>query len=388
VTTRTGPLVGYRVIEIAGIGPGPFAAMLLADMGAEVIRVERAQAVPRGVKPGPGSDISNRGRRSIGVDLKHADGVATLLDLVGTADALIEGFRPGVMERLGVGPDECLARNRRLVYGRMTGWGQDGPWARTAGHDINYISLAGALAHMRRAGQAPVPPLNLVGDFGGGGMFLAFGVVCGLLEARRSGQGQVVDAAMIDGTAVLMTMFWSMRGTPLFDDRAPGHNVLDTGAPYYDVYECADGTFVSVGAIEPQFYAELLERTGLGDDPAFAAQNDKSAWPQLKEKVAALFRSRTRAEWCDLLDATDACFAPVLTMTEAAEHPHNVARATFVEHAGRCQPAPAPRFSRTPASIDAPPPHAGQHTREILADWGLDPARIDELLAAGAVVQA
>jgi alpha-methylacyl-CoA racemase len=357
-------------------------------MGAEVIRVERAQAVRVGAPPGTATDMSARGRRSIGIDLKNPDGVATLLDLVGSADALIEGFRPGVMERLGVGPDECLARNPRLIYGRMTGWGQDGPYAQAAGHDINYISLAGSLAHMRRAGQRPVPPLNLVGDFGGGGMFLAFGVVCGLLEAQRSGQGQVVDAAMVDGTAVLMTMFWSLRGTWFFDETSPGHNVLDSGAPFYDVYECADGAYVSIGSLEPQFYAELLERTGLGDDPAFAAQNDQGAWPGLKEKVAALFRSRTRAEWCELLEMTDVCFAPVLTLSEAGEHPHNVARGTFVEYAGRMQPAPAPRFSRTAAVIDAPPAHPGEHTRAILGDWGFDGARVDDLVDAGAVVQA
>lgn len=386
--TRTGPLAGYKVIEIAGIGPGPFAAMLLADMGAEVVRVERAQAVPAVAPAGPGGDISARGRRSIGIDLKSPDGVAALLDLVESADALTEGFRPGVMERLGVGPDECLARNPKLVYGRMTGWGQDGPYAQAAGHDINYISLAGALAHMRREGQAPVPPLNLVGDFGGGGMFLAFGVVCGILEAQRSGQGQVVDTAMVDGTAALMTMFWSFRGSSFFDDEAPGTNVLDTGAPYYDVYECSDGLYVSIGSIEPQFYAELLERTGLGADPAFAAQNDRAGWPELKQKVRDLFVTRTRDEWCELLEMTDVCFAPVLSMGDAAAHPHNQARGTFVEHAGRLQPAPAPRFSRTTAQIDAPPPHPGQDTRAVLADWGFAAERIDQLVASGAVVQA
>jgi alpha-methylacyl-CoA racemase len=386
--TRTGPLVGYRVIEIAGIGPGPFAAMMLSDMGAEVIRVDRAQAVQQAGGP-PNVDLLCRGRQSIGLDLKHPDGVGALLELVGSADALIEGFRPGVMERLGVGPKQCLARNPKLVYGRMTGWGQDGPYASSAGHDINYISLAGALAHMRRAGQAPVPPLNLVGDFGGGGMFLAFGVVCALLEAQRSGSGQVVDAAMVDGAAVLMTMFWSFRGTALHDEHAPGTNMLDTGAHYYDVYECADGDYISIGSIEPQFYAELLERTGLGADPAFAAQNDRTAWPDLKRKTAELFRTRTRAEWCELMEMTDVCFAPVLTMSEAADHPHNVARATFTAAAdGRLQPAPAPRFSRTSADIDGPPARAGEHTREILESWGVAPTRIDELLASGAAVQA
>lgn len=384
---RTGPLTGYKVIEIAGIGPGPFAAMMLADMGAEVIRVERAQAVPATAPAGPNPDVTARGRRSIGIDLKHPDGVATLLDLVESADALTEGFRPGVMERLGVGPDECLARNPRLVYGRMTGWGQEGPYAQAAGHDINYISLAGALAHIRRAGEAPVPPLNLVGDFGGGGMFLAFGVVCGILEAQRSGKGQVIDTAMVDGTATLMTMFWAFRGSSFFDETKPGTNTLDTGAPFYDAYECSDGEYVSIGSIEPQFYAELLERTGLGADPAFAAQNDREGWPALKEKVRALFRTKTRAEWCELLEMTDVCFAPVLSMSDAAAHPHNQARQTFVEHAGRLQPAPAPRFSRTTAVIDAPPPHPGQDTRAVLADWGVAAERIDALFAAGAVAQ-
>jgi len=381
-----GPLAGLRIIEIAGIGPGPFAAMLLADMGAEVIRVERAQAVrpdafPRG-------DLLARGRRSIAIDLKHRDGAATLLDLVVAADGLIEGFRPGVMERLGVGPDECLARNPKLAYARMTGWGQEGPLAHAAGHDINYIALAGALAQFRRAGQAPVPPLNLVGDFGGGGMLCAFGLVCAILEAQRSGRGQVVDAAMVDGTALLMTMFWSLRGTSFYDDTAPGTNVLDTGAPYYDVYECADGDYVSIGPIEPQFYADLLARTGLGNDPAFAAQNDKAGWPGLKRKVAALFRTRARAEWCELLEGTDACFAPVLTMAEAAAHPHNVARATFVDVAGRTQPAPAPRFSRTAPEVGAAPANPGEHSEAILADWGVPAERVAGLVASGAVVQA
>ena len=280
----SGPLDGHRIIEIAGIGPGPFAAMLLADMGAEVIRVERAGAV-RGPAPDAAHpDISRRGRRNIAIDLKHPDGVATLLDLVERADALIEGFRPGVMERLGVGPDVCLERNPKLVYGRMTGWGQDGPYAQSAGHDINYISLAGALAHFGRAGGPPVPPMNMVGDFGGGGMFLAFGVVCALLEATRSGQGQVVDTAMVDGTATLMSMFWTMSQTGLHDETRRGVNLLDTGAHFYDTYECSDGEYVSIGSIEPQFYAELMRLTGLTDDPDFAEQMDRSQWPTLKER--------------------------------------------------------------------------------------------------------
>ncbi len=381
----SGPLTGYKVIEIAGIGPGPFAAMLLADMGAEVIRVERAQNV-RGPAPDqPHPDVSLRGRRNIALDLKHPDGSATLLDLVERADALIEGFRPGVMERLGVGPDQCLARNPKLVFGRMTGWGQDGPYGMAAGHDINYISLAGALAHFGRHGEAPVPPLNMVGDFGGGGMFLAYGVVCALLEAQRSGQGQVVDTAMVDGTAVLMTMFWSMKASGVFDENARGTNLLDTGAPFYDVYLCADGTYISVGSIEPQFYAELLRLTGLTDDPEFARQMDKALWPHLKTRLRHVFATKTRDEWCALMEHTDVCFAPVLTMSEAAEHPHNAARNTFVERNGTVQPAPAPRFSRTQAEIGAAPAHPGQHSREVLVDWGLPTARIDEVLGNGAV---
>jgi alpha-methylacyl-CoA racemase len=386
--SSAGPLAGQRIIEIAGIGPGPFAAMLLADMGAEVIRVERAAAARGRAPAAPHVDVTLRGRRNLAVDLKHPDGVGVLLELVERADALIEGFRPGVMERLGAGPDDCLARNPRLVYGRMTGWGQDGPWAGAAGHDINYISLAGALAHFRRAGQPPTPPLNLVGDYGGGAMFLALGVVCGLLEAQRSGQGQVIDAAMVDGAALLMTMFWTLRDVGVFDEHHPGTNMLDSGAPWYDAYECADGTFVSIGSLEPQFYAELLQRLGLDGNESFAVQMDRATWPQLKLRMAELFKSKTRDEWCALLDTTDVCFAPVLTMSEAAVHPHNVARATFVEVDGRLQPAPAPRFSRTPTAIGSPPAHPGQHSREILVDWGLDGARIDALVEAGAVVDS
>lgn len=383
-----GPLTGYRIIEIAGIGPGPFAAMLLADMGAEVIRVERAQSV-RGPAPDtPHFDVMLRGRRNIAIDLKHPDGVATLLDLVERADALIEGFRPGVMERLGVGPDVCLARNPKLVFGRMTGWGQEGMYAQAAGHDINYISLAGALAHFGRAGEAPVPPLNMVGDFGGGGMFLAYGVVCALLEAQRSGQGQVVDTAMVDGAAVLMSMFWAFKSAGIFDENRRGTNLLDTGAHFYDVFECADGRYVSLGSIEPQFYAELLRLTGLTGDPEFTKQMDQSQWPHLKQRLREVFLQKTRAEWCEIMEATDVCFAPVLTMSEAAAHPHNVERRTFVEVAGVTQPAPAPRFSRTTPEIVSAPAHAGQHSREVLTDWGVPAERIEELLGSKAVVDA
>ena len=379
-----GPLAGYRIIEIAGIGPGPFAAMLLADMGAEVIRVERAQSV-RGPAPAtPAGDVSLRGRRNIAIDLKHPDGAATLLDLVAHADGIIEGFRPGVMERLGVGPEQCLARNPKLIFGRMTGWGQEGPYAQAAGHDINYIALAGALAHIGRAGEAPVPPLNLVGDFGGGGMFLAFGVVCGLLEAQRSGKGQVVDAAMVDGAATLMTMFWSMRNA-VWDETQRGVNLLDTGAHFYDVYECADGEYISLGSIEPQFYAELLAHTGLAGDPEFARQHDRDNWPKLKVRLAEVFRTRTQAEWCAEMEHTDVCFAPVLRMADAARHPHNVHRQMIVKHGGVDQPAPAPRFSRTAPEIGSLPAHPGQHTQAILADWGVAAGRIEALVASGAV---
>jgi alpha-methylacyl-CoA racemase len=383
-----GPLTGYRIIEIAGIGPGPFAAMMLADMGAEVIRVERAQSV-RGPAPDtPHYDVMLRGRRNIAVDLKHPDGVATLLDLVERADALIEGFRPGVMERLGVGPEVCLARNPKLVFGRMTGWGQEGMYAQAAGHDINYIALAGALAHFGRRDEAPVPPLNMVGDFGGGGMFLAYGVVCALLEAQRSGTGQVVDTAMVDGAAVLMSMFWAFKSIGMFDENARGTNLLDPGAHFYDVFRCADGQYVSIGSIEPQFYAELMRLTGLDADPEFAKQMDKASWPHLKQRLGDVFATKTRAEWCAIMEATDVCFAPVLTMSEAAEHPHNVERGTFIEVGGMRQPAPAPRFSRTVPAVERPPAHAGQHTREVLADWGIAADRVDALVASGAVADA
>ena len=384
----SGPLSGRRIIEIAGIGPGPFAAMMLSDMGAEVIRVERTQAV-RGPAPDTAHwDVLLRGRRNIAIDLKSPDGIATLLELVKGADALIEGFRPGVMERLGVGPEDCARVNPKLVYGRMTGWGQDGPYGPRAGHDINYIALAGALAHFSRAGEAPVPPLNMVGDFGGGGMYLAFGVVCALLEAERSGKGQVVDAAMVDGAASLMSMFWGFKNIGLFNENAPGTNLLDTGAHFYDVFECKDGKFVSIGSIEPQFYALLLEKTELQNDERFTKQMDQSQWPALKETLRAVFATKTQAEWCQIMEGTDVCFAPVLTMSQAAAHPHNVERKTFIEIDGVTQPAPAPRFSRSTTQVSTPPAHPGQHTREILADWGIPQDRIEQLIASGAVADA
>ena len=379
----SGPLTGLKIIEIAGIGPGPFTAMMLADMGADVVRVDRSQSVSGGDPATPPGDISNRGRRSIGVDLKNPDGVEAVLSLVERADGLIEGFRPGVMERLGLGPDEVLARNPKLVYGRMTGWGQDGPYAPTAGHDINYIALAGALDPIGRRGQAPVPPLNLVGDFGGGGMLLAFGMACGMLSAQRTGEGQVVDAAMVDGAAVLTTMFHAFRSMGIWEDER-GTNLLDTGAHFYDVYETSDGKYVSIGSIEPQFYAELLRLTGL-EGEELPWQHDKGQWPTMKERFAEIFKAKTRAEWCDLMEGTDVCFAPVLSLGEAPQHPHNVQRGTFLELDGVVQPAPAPRFSATPASVQRPPAHAGQHTDEVLSEWGLDNDRIATLRAAGAI---
>ena len=378
-----GPLTGIRVIEIAGIGPGPFCAMMLADMGAEVVRVDRAATVRGGDPDRPPLDLLNRGRRSIGVDLKSPAGVETVLALTDGADALLEGFRPGVAERLGIGPDDCLARNPRLVYGRMTGWGQEGPYASAAGHDLNYIALAGALHGIGRQGEAPVPPLNLVGDFGGGGMYLAFGMVCALVEAGNSGQGQVVDAAMVDGAASLMTAFFGMAHSGFWNDER-GTNMLDTGAHFYNVYETADGRYISLGPIEPQFYAEMRERLGL-HGPEWDHPTDRSRWPELKAELAAVVAQRTRDEWCELLEGTDTCFAPVLSLAEAPEHAHNRERGTFAEVAGVVQPGPAPRFSRTPGAIRRPPPHAGQHSDEILGELGLDAGAIASLRASGAV---
>jgi alpha-methylacyl-CoA racemase len=381
-----GPLAGIRVIELAGIGPGPFAGMMLADMGADVLRVDRTGAVREGATP-PVGDVLGRGRRSVAVDLKADEGREAVLRLVASADALIEGFRPGVTERLGLGPDDCWARNPKLVYGRMTGWGQEGPYARTAGHDINYIALSGALSLFGRAGEKPLPPVNMIGDFGGGGMLLAFGLVAALLEASRSGRGQVVDAAMVDGAALLSSMMWGFRADGHWGER--GTNLLDTGAWYYEVYETSDGGFVSFGSLEPQFYAEMLRITGLADDVdgrgPVPSPADKATWPAMKERMAAVIRTRTRDEWCALLEGTDACFAPVLTLDEVASYPHLAERNTFIEVAGVTQPAPAPRFSRTPAMVSGPPTHPGQHTDEALADWGFAKDEIAELRERGAV---
>jgi alpha-methylacyl-CoA racemase len=378
-----GPLAGLKVIEMAGIGPGPFCAMMLADLGAEVIRVDRLQSARGGDPARPPLDFLGRGRRSLAVDLKHPEGIQTVLRLVEHADVLLEGFRPGVMERLGLGPDVCLERNPKLVYGRMTGWGQEGPMANAAGHDINYIALAGSLDPLGRAGGPPTPPINLVGDFGGGGMLMAYGLLAALFERSRSGRGQVIDAAMVDGAAVLMTMMHNFRSIGMWRDER-GTNLLDTGAHFYDVYETQDGKYVSIGSIESQFYAELLERTGL-DKETLPAQMDRAKWPELKQKLAALFRTKTRDEWCALMEGSDVCFAPVLSMAEAPKHPHNAQRGTFVEVAGHVQPGPAPRFSRTPADVPEPPPHPGQHTDAVLQSWGFAPAEIAKLRELRAV---
>jgi alpha-methylacyl-CoA racemase len=378
-----GPLHGIKVVEIAGIGPGPFCGMVLADLGADVVRVDRAANVTGTHQGMPSSDLLNRGRRSIGVDLKKPEGVQVVLDLVERSDVLIEGFRAGVAERLGIGPDACRARNPRLVYGRMTGWGQDGPYATVAGHDINYIALAGALDPLGRQGQPPTPPVNLLGDFGGGGMLLAVGVLAAVVEAQSSGRGQVVDAAMVDGSALLTTMIHSFRAMGMWQDER-GTNMLDTGAHFYDVYETADGRWLSVGAIEPQFYDALLRGLGLeGEDLPW--QHDRGQWPALKERFAAVFRTKTLDEWMAIFEGTDACVAPVLTIPEAVAHPHNAARGTFVEVAGVPQPAPAPRFDRTPPQVPEPPPHAGHHTDEILRELGIDADRVAKLREVGAV---
>ena len=378
-----GPLRGLRIIELAGIGPCPMCAMLLAELGADVVRVDRPTDSGLGIDMAPEHDLLNRSRPSVAIDLKHPAGTATALRLVERADALIEGFRPGVTERLGLGPEDCAARNPRLVYGRVTGWGQEGPLARAAGHDLNYIALTGALDAIGRRGGPPTPPLNLVADYGGGALYLALGVVAALLEARESGKGQTVDAAMIDGAASLMTSAYALRAAGITDGPR-GENVLDGGAHYYDVYETSDGRYVSIAPVEPKFYAELLDRVGLdaGDAPH---STDRADWPQSKARLAALFRSRTRDEWRDILEGTDACFAPVLGMDEAHRHPHNAARGTFVERDGIVQPNAAPRFSRTPEEIRCSPPAPGSATRTVLADWGFAPAEIDELAAAGVI---
>jgi alpha-methylacyl-CoA racemase len=376
-----GPLQGIRVLEFEAIGPGPFAGMLLADMGADVILVDRPAAADLGLKRERWMDVMMRGKRSVTLDLKSKDGAAAALELAARAEALVEGFRPGVMERLGLGPDTVLARNPKLVYGRMTGWGQNGPLAPRAGHDINYIALAGVLHAFGRRGEAPVPPLNLVGDFGGGGMLLGFGIACALVEAQRSGRGQVVDAAMVEGASLLGAMFSGFLAARQWQEER-GTNILDTGAPWYDVYQTRDGKFVSIGAIEAKFYQELLERLGLANEP-LPGQYDRTGWPQLRARFVQRFRSRTREEWCKAFEGSDACFAPVLGFSEARQHPHNVARKAFVTVAGVEQPAPAPRFSRTPAAVRHAPPERGEGGRQALADWGFGETEIARLNSLG-----
>lgn len=382
MSSRQGPLAGIRIIELAGLGPAPFGAMLLGDMGAEVIRIDRTGGgVGIGVKPE--FDVLARNRKSVRLDIKHPEGKEALFRMLEQADGMIEGFRPGVLERLGLGPDELLKRNPRLVIGRMTGWGQDGPLAQTAGHDINYVALAGALYSIGSKGGPPVPPLNLVGDFGGGGLMLAFGLVCALLEARGSGKGQVVDAAMVDGAALLTAGIHGMLAQGMFQEKR-GETILNGGAPFYAVYECADGEYVTIGSLEPQFFAELAKRLEIDLD-AFGNRNDPRKWPDQRAMLEAIFKSRSRQEWTELLQDTDVCFAPVLRMTEAPSHPHNKARGVFVDVDGFTQPAPAPRFSRTPAGDCTPSSVPGVHTDDVLLGYGFSTEDVQRLHAAGVI---
>lgn len=378
-----GPLAGYKIVEMGGIGPGPMCAMLLADLGADIIRIDRLVDAGLGSQPSSRNSLMMRSRRSVAVDTKTDDGREVVLKLIEQADGLIEGFRPGVMERMGLGPEEVHARNPRIVYGRMTGWGQEGPMAKAAGHDINYIALTGVLHAIGRKGETPVPPLNLVGDFGGGALYLALGLVSGILEAQKSGKGQVVDAAMVDGAASLMTMFYGMMAAGSWADER-GVNLLDTGSHYYNVYETADGKHVSIGSIEAKFYKELLECTGL-DKEDLPPRADPANWPVLHAKLTDIFKSKTRDEWDDIMGGTDVCYAPVLSLAEATKHPHNVHRGTYVKYNDVVQPGPAPRFSRTVAEIQGPPCLPGEHTNEALLDWGLSEKAIDGWRASGAI---
>lgn len=376
----SGPLSGVKVIEFQGIGPAPFCGMLLSDMGADVVRIDRKERNGNGTK----YDVGGRGRRSVSLDLKKPEAIETCLKLIEKADIVFEGFRPGVMERLGLGPDVVFKRNKRVVYGRMTGWGQDGPYAQMAGHDINYIAITGALRSCARPGEKPMHPLNLVGDFGGGALYLAVGLLAALHSAKVTGQGQVVDCSMADGAASLMSMFFGMNAAGTWTDEV-GNNLLDGGAHFYDSYECSDGNFISIGSIEPQFYAELLEKLNLTDDPEFRRQMDKSKWPALKQRLIERFKTKTRDQWCAIMEGTDICFGPVLTLKEALKHPHNMARKTFVEVEGVPQPAPAPRFSGTPSKIQFPPPVIGQHTESALKDWGMSAGEVETLRKTGAI---
>jgi len=377
-----GPLQGIKVLEFEAIGPGPFCGMVLADLGADVLVIDRPSDPGLGLGRGRNVEVMMRGKRSLTLDLKSKDGVGAAIELAARADALIEGFRPGVMERLGLGPDVLLAKNPKLVYGRMTGWGQDGPLAARAGHDINYIALTGLLHAIGRAGQSPAPPLNLVGDFGGGGMLLALGIACALVETSRSGKGQVVDAAMVEGAGLLGAMFSGMLASKRWNEGARGVNLLDSGAPWYDAYETKDGKYVSIGSIEPKFYADLLQRLGL-EKEALPAQMDVAQWPALRKRFGEVFRSKTRDEWCSAFEGSDACFAPVLTFSEARGHAHNVARRGYVEVAGIPQPAPAPRFSRTPGAVARKPPERGEGGRAALGDWGFAASDVDKLKRLG-----
>jgi len=379
-----GPLEGFTVIEIAGIGPGPFAAMMLADMGANVIRVDRLTQSGLGITRSSRQNVLNRGRRSIAVDLKAPEGVALVLRLVEKADALLEGFRPGVTERLGIGPDVCLDRNPKLVYGRMTGWGQTGSLAKVAGHDINYIALSGALHAIGGADTGPIAPLNLVGDFGGGGMLLASGVLAALLQASRSGKGQIIDAAMVEGAALLMSSIYGLHGSGQWSDER-GHNILDGGAHNYRTYETSDNKWIAVGSLEDKFHKLLFELSGL--DEEIPAQRAPEDWPRLIEKLTAIFKTKTRDQWCEIMEGTDICFAPVLSMAEAPNHPHNSERGAFIEIEGIIQPAPAPRFSATPTSVQRPPSNIGEHTEEILSELGLPETEVKALLSSGIVGQ-
>jgi alpha-methylacyl-CoA racemase len=382
--SASGPLAGLRVLEIASLAPAPFACTLLADLGAEVLRVDRVSDVRPTVATS--ADPLGRGRRSIAVDLKHPDGGALVRRLAGRADVMVESFRPGVAERLGIGPEDCHAVNPRLVYGRMTGWGQSGPLADRAGHDINYIAVSGALGLIGPADRPPEPPVNLVGDFGGGGMLLAVGILAALWERERSGQGQVVDAAMVDGAALLTTALHGLRAVGSWPGER-GTNLLDGGAPFYATYETADGKHVAVGPLEERFYARLLDGLGLADDPELPAQYDRARWPELRQRLATAFKQRTRDEWAARFEGTDACVSPVLSPWEAAAHPHNAARGVFTETGGVCQPAPAPRLDRTPAAVQGPPPVPGQHTRTALSEWGIPDDDLARLLSVGAVRQ-
>ena len=378
-----GPLAGVRIVELGGIGPAPFCSMLLSDMGADVLRIDRIVPSDSGVDMDARFNLLNRGRRSVAMDLKNPRAVETVKRLIVRADALTEGFRPGVTERMGLGPDDCLAVNPKLVYGRITGWGQEGPLASSPGHDLNYIALTGVLHSIGSRDGPPVPPLNLVGDFGGGAMYLAFGVVCAILESRSSGRGQVVDAAMVDGSASLMALTYGLRAAGVWTDQR-GSNRLDSGTPWYDVYQTSDGKYVSIASNELRFYQATLERMGL-DKEDLPERDDRSGWPRLRARFAEVFKQKTRDEWCEVMKDSEACFAPVLSMGEAPLHPHIKARGTFVEVDGIVQPAPAPRFSRTKPQIRCGAPATGEHTAEALADWGFGAAEIAALRECGAV---